>query len=51
MTDHAFPCAAFAFSYAFQQAKAGRIVRLGKVAGAWRVTVAPAVSTVSSKFN
>lgn len=51
MTGRAFPSAPFAFAYAFQQAKAGRVVRLGKVSGAWRVFVAPINSTVCAKSN
>lgn len=34
--------AQFAFSFAYQQAKAGRVVRLHKSAGRWCVTVRPA---------
>lgn len=37
--SRAFVSAGLAFAFAFREAKAGRRVRLGKQAGAWRVTV------------
>jgi len=47
MTPKVFAAAAAAFAFAYQQAVAGRCVRLEKSGGAWRVLLLPTESTNS----